>query len=198
MSISRLPGFNSELPYGKGDTNGTKKTNQKLQYQALDDPGYTYHGARDNYQREITSKIQDILHGNESISFNELLQTNSDIANIYNRLSDKGKKLVEFVIGLDDDKGNVTERELRNLYRLMDMDGGNADGSFLDNDITDGTGRRMIEDLAQNMPVALEKLRTAHNATKITKELEAEEKEQRKNESELLGFNKGIHIDFSC
>lgn len=203
MPIHKLPGFNPLSPYSSGGNSGTTQTKRtddaRLEYQKVNNPTYVYNRT-DDYQNKITGKIQDILHGNKSISFKKLLKTNSDIAAIYNRLSDEGKKLVEFVISQDDKKGNVTERELRNLYRLMDMSGGNADMSFYDGDITDGTGRVMIEDLAKQMSVAQENLKIAHHNTKTTKELEAEKKQaqQRRSELENSGFKKEMHIDIQC
>lgn len=160
-------GFNG-FPSFAGGTNRTKapKTDARLEYhQKVSNPTSAYN-------HKITGKIQDILQGEMSISFKNLLMRNSDIATIYNRLSDEGKKLVEFVISLDGEKDDVTERELRNLYRLMDMNGGNVDSSFYDGNITVGSGRVMIEDLARDTTgIAKENLRSAHHQTKTTKEL---------------------------
>ena len=146
--------------------------------QCVSNPTYVFNPKCD-YQNKITEKIQDILHGKKSISFENLLKRNSDIATIYNGLSSEGKNLVEFVISQDDKKGNVTERELRNLYRLMDMNGGHVNMSFYDGDITDGSGRVMIEDLAKDTTGnAKNNLRRAHLQTKTTKELAQQRSEK--------------------
>lgn len=148
------------------------------------------------YQTHITSKIQEILNGKESITFDDLLANHSTIKEIYNSLADgsKEKQLFEYAISLDDGKSNVTEKELRNLYRLLDMSGGNLATSTYDGDIDGLSARQMLKDLARNFEEAQHKIQVAHTQTLTTKDMENPDGTQNELEGRQSGSKSLIDL----
>ena len=72
-----------------------------------------------DYQAHITKNAESILGNEESISLSNL-KNNSIFKKYYDELDDKGKATVEKIAGMQDDKQNVTEKELKVILTAMD------------------------------------------------------------------------------
>ena len=71
------------------------------------------------YQEKLNKQVENILGNNESISL-EALKKNSLFADAYNNLNDKAKARVDYIVNMEGDSQNVSEKELKVLLTVLD------------------------------------------------------------------------------